>query len=648
MGGGVLGTIKEAVTPRKKKEEKKEERKEEKKEEGKEEKKEERKEEKKEERKEEKKEERKEEKKEERKEEKKAERKEEKKEERKEDKKEERKEEKKAERKEEKKAERKEEKKAERKEEKKAERKEEKKAERKEEKKEERKEEKKEERKEEKKAERKEEKKEERKEEKKAERKEEKKEERKEEKKEEQKEEKKQTKEQPKQRKEPPRPPSSPLPPLPPPSSTPRSVTNREDLFSKQIRSRLPAKEVVDERKRRNRKQQNRALRMRHSVSVLVDHPKNRGQFYNRCENFLRLLERTTETQHKEGIVAVAPAQSASASVPSVCYPPYPTTPTNASSAPPSAFPSPSSFVIPSSFASPSSSSSSPSASSSVPSLASPSVISTERPFFFDKGDKLKYNIQSLLNFYSETPLTDALFTAWSATWGTLQEIQTKFQSEQEEKFPLIEKMAPYQRLSILDLDPDTPLFSSPIALPSAPSTSLTSSASPRKENSPRGLRASCTNVPPTSHSSNAGLVQGLGRLKSGERVWMKGVDPRLITEGGSGGKWGEEVKKQLLQEALLLASMTSMYVPLFFGACFSISCPFLVMEYAPSFSLASILEANLVGVAGMRGKKRKDEMESLFGCVQMVQPWENRWQLLVDTVVGLSVLHRLVEHMWV
>ena len=119
-----------------------------------------------------------------------------------------------------------------------------------------------------------------------------------------------------------------------------------------------------------------------------------------------------------------------------------------------------------------------------------------------------------------------------------------------------------------------------------------------------------------------------------------EGGGPKSWEEGG---KNAEEAKRKLLREGMLLSSVRSNYVPLFFGACFTVDFPFLVMEYAPSCSLSEVVEAAGVGVAGMRGKKSKGEMEGLFGCVEMVGGWENRWQVLVDVVVGLSVLHRFV-----
>ena len=41
----------------------------------------------------------------------------------------------------------------------------------------------------------------------------------------------------------------------------------------------------------------------------------------------------------------------------------------------------------------------------------------------------------------------------------------------------------------------------------------------------------------------------------------------------------------------------------------------------------------------GGGGEGERDE-EALGGCVQMLSDWEMKWQVLVDVVVGLSVLH--------
>ena len=64
-------------------------------------------------------------------------------------------------------------------------------------------------------------------------------------------------------------------------------------------------------------------------------------------------------------------------------------------------------------------------------------------------------------------------------------------------------------------------------------------------------------------------------------------------------------------------------------------------MEYVPSFSLKRILEFSEEGGRGGRGRMgEKEEEEALAGCVQMLGDWEMKWQVLVDVVVGLSVLH--------
>ena len=123
-------------------------------------------------------------------------------------------------------------------------------------------------------------------------------------------------------------------------------------------------------------------------------------------------------------------------------------------------------------------------------------------------------------------------------------------------------------------------------------------------------------------------LVGGLGKLKSGERVWVKGV-------GVGGGEKGEEVIKRLVDEAVLLSNIRSNYVPLFFGACFSCTSPFFLMEYVPGYSLYTILEGK-----GGRGKGGK-EGEEVGECVEGLEFWGNRWQVLADILVGLSVLHR-------
>ena len=170
--------------------------------------------------------------------------------------------------------------------------------------------------------------------------------------------------------------------------------------------------------------------------------------------------------------------------------------------------------------------------------------------------------------------------------------------TKQEKKFEGIEKLAKFQRLQIWQID------RSYVPLPLVRSDTL---------------------------------VGGLARLKSGERLWYKGLSPSSLSKKNS--SLVEKEKKKLLFEAMLLSKLRSTHVPVFFGGCFAVPFPFIAMEYVPSFSLESVLRDGRK-MAGSKIKRGKEE-EELLGCFEMLSPWENRWQLLIDVVVGLSVLHR-------
>eukprot|EP00008_Paramoeba_atlantica_P008087 CAMPEP_0201501230 /NCGR_PEP_ID=MMETSP0151_2-20130828/83478_1 /ASSEMBLY_ACC=CAM_ASM_000257 /TAXON_ID=200890 /ORGANISM="Paramoeba atlantica, Strain 621/1 / CCAP 1560/9" /LENGTH=1437 /DNA_ID=CAMNT_0047894721 /DNA_START=71 /DNA_END=4384 /DNA_ORIENTATION=- len=222
--------------------------------------------------------------------------------------------------------------------------------------------------------------------------------------------------------------------------------------------------------------------------------------------------------------------------------------------------------------------------------------------YLYGDGQQIENKIQSGINEKFQTRSFKDLRLSWRMVWLALDKMEEGARIEEEKKFEGIEKLAKFQRLQIWQID------RSYVPLPLVRSDTL---------------------------------VGGLARLKSGERLWYKGLSPSSLSKKNS--SLVEKEKKKLLFEAMLLSKLRSTHVPVFFGGCFAVPFPFIAMEYVPSFSLESVLRDGRK-MAGSKIKRGKEE-EELLGCFEMLSPWENRWQLLIDVVVGLSVLHRHIDH---
>lgn len=218
--------------------------------------------------------------------------------------------------------------------------------------------------------------------------------------------------------------------------------------------------------------------------------------------------------------------------------------------------------------------------------------------------------VQSLIN--THTDLSVAVRHSGQLTWNSVTSIEEIVRGHQEKQIEHFEWLPPSHRLMISDISRNSATFVTPP--PASPLATY-----------------------PPSH-----LAGGTARLRSGERLWFKAVYPKtnLPTEHL------DAAKKRLLREAAILSHVRSNFIPIFFGACLSVSHPFIAMEYVPSFSLFEILAQAAAHPAENRSpNKPKKVEEELQSVVQLMTSWETRWQMLTDIVVGLSVLHRHIPH---